>query len=246
RYPKVQEKIEKITTPLKALPDRAASQWVRTKNTSFDIIRAAWRFLKTDLPDRIKYTIGQIKAFHAWVKSRIQYFWAKPWLERSLYLGATLFILGFTTLIVLNLGGRWLPGLFDDYTRGFDMVADRVEEFDQKEWQKLDSAFPQPIFTVLLEKIVVNLSRSPGHRNPMGAFKFYVSVDSQETAVEVKDRETEILDYVQRAIEELSYEEVNGYGGRTQIKSLVRAEINRVLNQGRVQDVFIEIMITKP
>ena len=112
--------------------------------------------------------------------------------------------------------------------------------------EALVAAFPQQTFTVLLEKIVVNLQRSRRHRNPMGAFKFYVTVDSQETAVEVKDRETEVLDYVQRAVEEMSYEEVNGPGGRTQLKALVRGEINRLLNQGRVQDVFIEIMITKP
>ncbi|MCB0362097.1 MAG: flagellar basal body-associated FliL family protein, partial [Bdellovibrionales bacterium] len=122
----------------------------------------------------------------------------------------------------------------------------QIENYDPKDVVLLDDAFPQPHYTVLLNKIVLNLRRTSGHPNPMATFMFYVRVDSTETAIEIKDRQVELLDYVQRALEEMSYEEVNGPGGRLSIKAKTRAEINRVLNQGRVLDVLIEMMITKP
>ncbi|MCC7402814.1 MAG: flagellar basal body-associated FliL family protein [Bdellovibrionales bacterium] len=246
RYPKVQGAVEKITAPIKALPHQALTLSVRVRNLAFDLARASWKFARHDLPELLKYSWSKLKAAGAWVQGRIQYFLAKPKLEKALYAGAALFILGFLSLAAMNIAGRWLPALFDDYVASMAEVADHSETYPPSEVEGMNDVFPQPTFTVLMEKIVVNLKRSVVHPNPMGAFQFYVSVDSQETAIEVKDREKEILDYVQRAVEELTYEEVNEPGGRTQIKSLVRAEINRVLNQGRVQDVFIEVMISKP
>ena len=246
RFPKIQAKLDKILNPIKSVPTRIGGLALTAKNAGFDLSRAAWKFLKTELPEKIKYWVSQVKALFAWLKGHLQKFWAKSWPEKILYFGALSVVMGLVALLVLNVSGRWLPTLFDSYVRSFGSRATVIEKFGPDDVEPLGAAFPQQTFTVLLEKIVVNLQRSRGHRNPMGAFKFYVTVDSQETAVEVKDRETEILDYVQRAVEEMSYEEVNGPGGRTQLKALVRAEVNRLLNQGRVQEVFIEIMITKP
>lgn len=63
RYPKVQENLNKVTKPIKALPGKASSLALQAKNTGFDLVQLTWKFLKTDLPERIKHAFSQAKTF---------------------------------------------------------------------------------------------------------------------------------------------------------------------------------------
>lgn len=246
KYPKVQTAIAKGLVPIKGIPTKSRTLVLKLRNEFLSVLFGIWSFCRHGLPDSLRYLLGQIKATIAYCLELNRRFWAKTWKEKVLYGSALVFFVGFSSMVAKNMKGRWLPSLFLDYTGDLGLIANRVRGYDDQEQILLSDAFPQPFFTVLLEKIVLNLRKTSEHQNPMGAFKFYVRVDSQETAVEVKDRQIELLDSMQRALEELTYEEANGPGGKTTIKSLVRNEINRVLSQGRALEIDIEMMITKP
>lgn len=246
RYPRVQESLEKVLAPIKSIPSRSRTWGLKVRNEFLSLALSLWSFLRNDLPQWIKFFHAQLKRLLNLIFQALRHFWSKSWKEKLIYLIASLLFIGFFTLVKINLSHTWWPVLFQDYVHSLGQVSDRIVNYKEGDETLLNESFPQPDFTVLLDKIVLNLRGSSTHSNPMGAFKFYVRADSNETAIEIKDRQIEMLDHVQRALEELTYEEVNGPGGKTIIKSLVRKEINQIVNQGRVLDVFIEMMITKP
>jgi flagellar FliL protein len=69
-------------------------------------------------------------------------------------------------------------------------------------------------------------------------------VDSQDTAIEVKDRELEILDIIQRVLENFAYSDVNSMVGKIRMKSAIKDRLNEVLNQGKVFHVYFNTFIT--
>ncbi len=104
---------------------------------------------------------------------------------------------------------------------------------------------PKNIFN--LRKIVVNIRPSENSGpNPMAAFEFSLEGNSTEVLIEIKDREGEILDRVQRAVEEYSFDELNSANGKRMITEKVRATINGLLTLGKIRHVFIQGVIFKP
>ena len=79
---------------------------------------------------------------------------------------------------------------------------------------------------------------------PMGIFEFYLGVDSKDTAVEIRDREHEVIDLVQRTLEGFTYHEVVSYQGKIRMKSRIRDNVNDILNQGQINRVYINRMVT--
>ena len=80
----------------------------------------------------------------------------------------------------------------------------------------------------------------------MGMFEFFVELDSKDTAIEIKSREKELLDILQRTIEGESYNVLQGESGKIRLKSLIRSELNEVLNQGWVKEVYFSNIVLKP
>jgi flagellar basal body-associated protein FliL len=139
--------------------------------------------------------------------------------------------------------GRWRAERLQDLR----LQADAVFAFDAaKDLVPFYQAFPQPEFTVLMNKFVVNLKPESAHPTAMGFFHLFFNCDSQDTAVELKDREQEVSDFVQRIVERFTYSEVNSRIGEERMKDTIREEVNRLLNQGRVKNVYLNYKITKP
>ena len=109
------------------------------------------------------------------------------------------------------------------------------------------TAFPQPRHSYLFRKVVVNIKkRVASLREAMGAFQFYVEVDSKDAAVELKSRETHFHDMIQRTVENFSFEALQTEKGKDRLKEKIRDELNRELAQGWVKGVYIKSMTTKP
>jgi flagellar basal body-associated protein FliL len=117
----------------------------------------------------------------------------------------------------------------------------------EKESSEVDfyMAFPQPEFTLLLSKIVVNL-KSEGEANPMVAFQAFVITESEETSAEIKTREKEMLDLIGRTAEEFTYQELSTEPGKERLKREIRKTVNGALSQGRVLSAYFKIFISKP
>lgn len=107
------------------------------------------------------------------------------------------------------------------------------------------SRIPKNIFT--LKKIIVNIQPSENSStNPMVAVELSLEGNSTEVLLEIKDREGEILDQVQRTTETYTYDELNTQDGKKSLNDKVRSAVNRLLTLGKIRRVYIQNMIFKP
>ncbi len=90
------------------------------------------------------------------------------------------------------------------------------------------------------------MKRPKENENPMGAFEIIVLLDSKDTAIEVRDREVELHDALQRVFEDESYGELESESGKGRLKSRLKRELNAKLTQGWVKDVTFKHFIIKP
>lgn len=107
------------------------------------------------------------------------------------------------------------------------------------------SRIPKNIFN--LKRMVVNIqpSESSGS-NPMVAYEFSLEGNSTEVLIEIKDREGEILDQIQRTIEDHTFDELNSSEGKKMITEKVRSTVNRLLTLGKIRYVYIQGVVFKP
>lgn len=207
--------------------------------------RQSWFFIKNDLPQILRYLLSQIKSIFAWLKGQIKAFFALSMAQKLALVGSIALACGAVFLLSRSFTGDWLPVWKNPLIRGFHEKASFVTEVDPKSgYSEFFLMFPEVEFHLQLGRIVVNLKPSPGIPNPMGAFEFYLGLDSNETAIEIKDREKEVLDLTQRTLEDFTYLEVMSPNTQKRVWARIRDNINEILNQGRVQKVYVKTMLT--
>ncbi len=207
--------------------------------------RQSLHFIKYDLPDILRYLLSQTKAGLAWTKHHLGRFFALKRSQKLALMGSSLAAVAALLLLTKSLTGDWLPVWKNPLIRGLHEQASFVKTVgSDKEYVEFFAMFPEVEFYLQLSRIVVNLKPSSGIPNPMGAFEFYLGLDANETAIEIKDREKEILDITQRTIEGFTYPEVMSPNTQKRVWARIRDNINEVLNQGRVQKVYVKTMLT--
>jgi flagellar basal body-associated protein FliL len=150
-------------------------------------------------------------------------------------------------ILLANLKGVWLPSINQPILRSFEQSADHVYQIEEDDGgEAFYSAFPQELHEFLFRRIKVNLRRDAEHPNPMGAFEVFFSLDSLETAVELRDREVEFFDFLQRLFEEETFGDLETELGKVRFKTRVKREFNQKLTQGWVKDISFKTFILKP
>lgn len=150
-------------------------------------------------------------------------------------------------VLISNFKGIWIPHLTEPILGTFTPKADWVETYDTKDGgESFYSAFPQERHEFQFQKIKVNLRRDSEHANPMGAFEIVVQVDSKDSAIEIRDREVEFFDELQRIFEEESFSDLETEIGKARLKSRLKAGISQKLTQGWVREVNFKTFILKP
>ena len=242
--------LKKILSPFVKLKDKIKLKWLAYKN-SFQLLSQNFlHFLRHELPDRLRYykslAIKALNSLNATLKNWLLWFKQLSRLEK---LSAVAVIAGIATAFLLMskiMTGAWLPRFVNPLVLNLENEASFVGTIkDKSDMQNLFQAFPEAEHYVLLNKIIVNFRKDrAGEVSPKGIFEFYLGLDSQDTAIEVKDREREILDIAQRALEPFTYSEVNSITGRSRMKSVIKEQINLALNQGQVFQVYFNTFIT--
>lgn len=180
-------------------------------------------------------------------KTYVRAMWATPRLKKIYFL---VFIASAYTsyfLIMQIVMNKKLPMVNLEGVTSFEHVADGVYEFAaDANMEQFDNPVRHSDYTVLLGKVVANLRPTPGTSGqPMGAFRFHFEASTRETAVELVDREKELLDLMQRTIEEMTWDELSTADGKAHLKLVLRKKINEALNRGRVKKILIETIILK-
>ncbi|MES2769043.1 MAG: flagellar basal body-associated FliL family protein [Bdellovibrionota bacterium] len=160
----------------------------------------------------------------------------------------TCFAVALLTYTVYKTAPQWKKFWKIPYLSTFESVAD--QKFNYASDSKVirysnDLLLPQHV--VLINKIVVNVK--PGKlstANPMIAFDLYVRTDTSEASVEIKEREKQIQDHLQRFCEGLNYDQLQTEDGKQTWKNRMKRELNLVLNNGKVKDIFFKTLLIKP
>lgn len=104
-----------------------------------------------------------------------------------------------------------------------------------------------PSNIILIPKMVVNLRRSASSgENPMGAFEFFIEGEIPEVVVEIKDREVEIRDLMERVLESFTFDQVDSAEGKEFVTERLKKEIDLLLTTGQIKGIWFKTVIVKP
>lgn len=160
----------------------------------------------------------------------------------------TIFALIFLGYGIYKTAPYWEKFWSTPYLATFEDVASSYIELtpdDEVITYNNDLLAPQHV--VILNKIVVNIKPSKtSTSNPMVAFDLFVRTSNEEAAVEIKDREKQFQDHVQRLCEEFSYDSLLSEEGKQTWKNKIKRELNLVLTTGRIKEVLFKTLIIKP
>lgn len=142
----------------------------------------------------------------------------------------------------------WEQYFQPDIMNSLEPKATQVIEIDPNEPNiDFDQSLLVPQYIVLMNKVVVNLKRSASSgENPMAAFNIYLQTSNQETSIEIKNRERELQDFVQRTTEGLSYDQLLSENGKLKWKLALKSELNMVLTQGKIKNIYFKTLLIKP
>ena len=239
--------LDKLLAPLGRARSRLYAQWLMTRTQTGSIMRQILIYCRTLPIEFVKYCRSVGGDLKGKIRAGVSAFFQLSRIQKMAWVAFVALIVAIPIFLKLNLVGVWLPQLFPRIVSDLTLAADRVWEPQVKaDWVGLYRAFPQEEIEFLFPKIVVNLRTTSTLRNPMGAFEFYVVMDSQDAALEVQARQRELHDRLQRAIEEQTYADLSSPLGKKLVKDLLRNELNEVLTQGWVKDVLFKTMVLKP
>lgn len=165
--------------------------------------------------------------------------------------------LGFFAILIL-MGGTgfflyrslthgWVTEKEDLFMRSLQTVAGHSEEYELDDTEPFYENLRTSSNMLLIPKMVVNIKpSSKSGRNPMGAFEFYVEGLIPEVVVEVKDREIEIRDLMQRVVEGFTFDLLDSPEGKKLMCEKLQKEINPLLTTGKLKKIWIKTIILKP
>ena len=145
------------------------------------------------------------------------------------------------------LTGSFLPHMSAQSVTSFEERADRIFLIDKERGtESFDSSLRHTEYIVLMKKTVANiLPTSTSGPNPMGLFEIFLEGSNQEVAVEVKDREAELIDRFQRVIEETPFDSLGTTEGKMELKRKLKTQFNQILNKGRIKEIYFKLMSLK-
>jgi hypothetical protein len=206
-------------------------------------------FLVTKLPKIVlaavkKFVSAQLEAFSE-AQRNFRYL---SWKMKLSFFGILLLMLGTGFFIYRSLTHGIVPAEEELFIRSLESVASQVEEYDPKtETEPFYENLRTSSNILLIPKMVVNIKPSKqSGRNPMGAFEFYVEGLIPEVVVEVKDREIEVRDLMQRVVEGFSFDQLDSPEGKQAMTEKLQKEINPLLTTGKIKKIWIKTIILKP
>lgn len=204
-------------------------------------------FLKTRPKEFLFFSIAMITKSIKAAKVPLMAFVRAPRIYQLTVLVILALMIGTVWVLAANLKGIWIPHLTEPILSNLEDHADHVEDYDPNDGtESFYSAFPQEIHQFLFKKMKVNLRRTSDSPNPMGAFEVVVDVDSNDTAIELRDREVELHDMLQRLFEDEIVTELDSETGKKILKGRIRKELNGKLTQGWIKDVHFKTFVLKP
>jgi len=209
-------------------------RWLQAKSTDL--------FFKT--LESSKKTLQILKQKKAQTQARTRH-WTKK--DKLLFNSLILVVISIPLFVYFAFYKKALNYKSELFIPSLLTVADHVwnaQEDQMREGFYNNLIIPKNIFS--LRKMVINLQPSENSGpNPMVAYELSLEANSREALVEIKDREGEVIDGVQRSLEELTYDELSGPEGRRLVEDKVKNQVNQILTLGKVRSVYVVGVIFK-
>ncbi|MEZ0390795.1 MAG: flagellar basal body-associated protein FliL [Pseudobdellovibrionaceae bacterium] len=217
------------------------AEWVRSKNFLY--------FLATDGKQKSLQAVKKVlNAISDFLSNSMRNFKYLGWKLKVAVLMILIVAVGTGLFIYKSVTHGVLPQKDELFMPTLERVASEVKEYDPaSETEPFYENLRAPSNILQLPKVVVNLRKSSqSGTNPMGAFEFFVEGMAPEVVIEIKDREVEIRDRVQRVLEEFSFDILDKAEGKKLVCEKLKKEINLLLTTGKVKKVWIKTVILKP
>ncbi len=237
--------------------------FLRRKIDGFKMAYTAWRlrlrlrlvqaakdafvWAKTRPKDYLLFAFAMLKTLAKKSTAPIKAFMSASKMQKITVVALLAISVGTIWVLAANLKGIWIPHLMGPILADLGEHADFVETYDPKDGaESFYSAFPQEVYQFLFKKMRVNLKRTTSNPLPMGAFEVVVEVDSKDTAVELRDREVELHDELQRLFEDETVTDLEQDLGKSRLKGRIKKSLNERLTQGWIKDVHLKTFVLKP
>ncbi len=152
--------------------------------------------------------------------------------KKRYYLAAGIIavLIPFAILIYM---GKILPRFELPYTLSFQELTKDIYSYPVEGVQvPLFDDYRTQAHTIQFPKTVINL-RSSGDSPSYGEFEFSFVLRDEELSVAIKAKESEIVDLMQRVLEQVTWQELQSPIGKEKVKKIIRHRINEYL-QGNV------------
>jgi flagellar basal body-associated protein FliL len=210
-------------------------------------IQKFFKFLVTGGKDKLILWIKEkYQQYSAWKEQRDRHF-SKMTAQRKLAMYG-LIALGIVTVTYFVMISKYSLIQKDEplFLTSFEGVAEQKFEFDPKTDEPFYENLRIGSHMLHFPKMVVNIKKSANSGdNPMVAVEFYIEGFSQEVVIELKDREPEFRDDIQRNLEDFSFDQLDSPAGKQLLQETLRLNLNRKLSTGRVKRVLIKTFVIK-
>lgn len=232
----------------------------RSLKARFKRTMARWRSFQTALRKRLfhffRYDVPQLglkglKASRSLVdvaQEAMRQFAFKPLRYKLMFFGVLVVIGIFCGYVYVAVTKGIVPQDNDLFILSMEQIADHTDTYEPATESEVLYDSPRAAQNVIIiPRMVANVRKSPkSGPNPMVACEFYIEGNSPDVVVEIKDREYEFRDLFQRAMEEMTAEQLETVDGKKLLLEKLSREANRIVTKGRVRNIFFKNIIVKP
>ncbi|MCB0377547.1 MAG: flagellar basal body-associated FliL family protein [Bdellovibrionales bacterium] len=160
----------------------------------------------------------------------------------SLILGGSVALLG-VLLVALLLGGYLVPKFEVPYLLSMEQVSKVVFPYalDDEEVPLFDE-YRSRAYSYPLRATNINLKQE-GDRPSYGQFQFFLNLRDKELEPVIKKRESELIDLIQRTLEQITWSDLQTPIGKEKVKKIVRMRVNDHLKGNYVLGVYYKSVL---
>lgn len=155
-------------------------------------------------------------------------------------------ILAFVFFLVLIGTGALIPSFNNPYDTSLLPKATKVIEYDTSQSTvPLFDSYRSTTFTMTFPKTIFNL-KSMSDKPQFGELEFFIDLRDKKYEVMVKSKQSEIMDTIQRVMEQVTWQEIESPMGKDKVKKIIRNRLNQFFERDIVLSVFYRsILLSK-
>jgi flagellar basal body-associated protein FliL len=224
------------------------ARWGRTKKYCYSKLFLVWVLIKNLGVVVFHACLSGLKGLKGNLIEGLRSFSYWPASKKVFFFAVILLVVGTVGFAYRALTHGWIFDKQPLFVRSLqEWSSEAVKFYPAQDMEPFfDSArVAQNLFA--LKRVVVNIraSESSGP-NPMAAFEIFLEGNSIEVIVEVKDRESEIRDRIQRIIEEMTYDQLNLPDGKQTLIEKLRRDVNKLVTLGQIRKIYLKTVVIKP